>query len=78
MRHPNQSIQEEAANAFKSYCKAYFSEEISADRQFIIEQVRELFAPSSNDLNIAVTKGYNMALGVLSGRLLKEMSTELI
>ena len=31
-----------------------------------------------NDANIAVTKGYNMALGALSGKLLSEMSNELI
>mmetsp|Transcript_22679 Transcript_22679/g.30267 ORF Transcript_22679/g.30267 Transcript_22679/m.30267 type:complete len:221 (-) Transcript_22679:1535-2197(-) len=32
LRHPNQSIQEEATNAFKSYCNAYFAEELSAER----------------------------------------------
>ena len=78
MRHPNQAIQEEAANAFRSYCQAYFSEELGPDRQFIIQEVRDLMGPSTNDANIAVTKGFNMALGVLSGRLLQEMSGELI
>ena len=48
------------------------------DRQFIIAEIRDLLGPSTNDQNIAVTKGYNMALGVLSGRLLQEMSAELI
>ena len=48
------------------------------DRQFIIAEIRDLLGPSTNDQNIAVTKGYNMALGVLSGRLLSEMSAELI
>lgn len=31
-----------------------------------------------NDANIAVTKGFNMALGVLSGRLLTRVGDELI
>ena len=70
LRHPNQSIQEEATNAFKSYCNAYFAEDLPEERQFIIAEIRDLLGPSSNDQNIAVTKGYNMALGVLSGRLL--------
>lgn len=35
-------------------------------------------APSMNDANHAVTIGFNMGLGVLSGRLLQEMSDELI
>ena len=83
MRHPNQLIQEEATNAFKSYCNTYFSSpndetSLANDRRFIIQEVRELLSPSSNDQNIAVTKGYNMALGVLSGQLLSEMSEELI
>jgi len=37
-----------------------------------------LLGPSSNDANIAVTKGYNMALGVFSGGLLFQLSEELI
>ena len=36
----------------------------------MVQEVRDLLGPSSNDANIAVTKGYNMALGVLSGQLL--------
>lgn len=51
---------------------------MASDRQFIIQEVRDLLGPSSTDANIAVTKGYNMALGVLSGQLLGEISEELI
>lgn len=78
LRHPNSLIQEEATNAFKSFCTAYFSDDLSPDRLWIIEEVRGLMAPSMNDANHAVTIGYNMGLGVLSGRLLQEMSDELI
>ena len=78
MRHPNQHIQEEATNAFKSYCEAFFSSELGEGQKWIIEEVQQLMAPSMSDANIAVTKGFNMALGVLSGRLLQEMSDELI
>ena len=35
-------------------------------------------APSMNDANHAVTIGFTMGLGVLSGRLLQEMSDELV
>ena len=74
LRHPNQSIQEEAANALRSYCATYFSDELGPDRQFILQEIQDLMGPSSNDANISVTKGYNMGLGVLSGRLLLETS----
>lgn len=80
MRHPNQGIQEEAAFALKSYCEAYFSDEgdLAADRIFILREIGDLLEPSMHDANIAVTKGFNMALGVLSKRLLQEMSRQLV
>ena len=43
-----------------------------------MEEIRALLGPSSTDANLSVTKGYNMAFGVLSGGLLKEMSEALI
>jgi len=37
-----------------------------------------MLEPSMNDENIALTKGYNMAFGALSTRLLIEMNVDLI
>ena len=58
----------------------YFADldQIPDDKRFLLEHVESLLGPSSNDLNIAVTKGYNMALGVLSGAVLREMGSKVV
>ena len=49
-----------------------------ADRLFLIAEIKKLYRPSQLDENITVTKGYNMALGALSGKLYRELNVELI
>jgi hypothetical protein len=44
----------------------------------LIDEIKKLYRPSGYDESISVTKGYNMALGALSGRLYRELNVELI
>ena len=75
LKHANIEIQQEATNALQSFFSSYFKNEnsLTADSQFV-KEILSLFKPSSTDDNIAVTRGLNMALGVLSDRLLKDKS----
>lgn len=81
-RHPNFEIQQESTKAFKSFCLAYFNnsseEQLPEDRKFITSEVQKLYTCSMKDDNIAVTRGYNMAFGVLSPQLLQLLNVELI
>ena len=72
LKHANIDIQQEATNAVKAFFANYFktSTDLKPDSPFVCEIV-SLFKPSSTDDNIAVTRGLNMALGVLSDQLLK-------
>ena len=76
-KHPNNEIQDEAIRAFNTYCNVYFPDSQSAeelklnDQHPIIVDVKKLFKPSKDDLNIATTRGYNAAFGALSKQLLK-------
>lgn len=71
-KHPNPDIQEEATKAFKTYCSAYLNDgspSLDAKSPIILD-LQKLFDPSMNDLNIAITRGYNMAFGVMTQALL--------
>ena len=76
LKHPNNEIQDEAAKALHTYCNTYFGSSVTAEQMNltkknpIIVELDKLFKPSMNDLNIAVTRGYNMAFGVYSKDLL--------
>jgi hypothetical protein len=72
-KHPNEKIQEEAALALQSYCKNYFSEpgKLSKD-SFLVREIIAIASPTTLESNITVTRGLNMALGVLSDSLLKD------
>jgi hypothetical protein len=67
-KHPNPEIQDEAAKAFKTYCAAYFNHgsPLLDAKSPIIVDLQKLFEPSMHDLNIAITRGYNMAFGVMT------------
>ena len=77
MKHPNPEIQDEAAKALNTYCNTYYGGSVTAEQMNltkenpIIMELDKLFKPSMNDLNIAVTRGYNMAFGVYSKQLLQ-------
>lgn len=65
-KHPNIDIQEEATKAFKAFCFAYFNKPNEGDWDQMVKEITNLFKPSMQDDNIAITRGYNMAFGVLS------------
>ena len=44
----------------------------------MISEMQKLYEPSQNDENISVTRGFNMAFGVLSPYMLKTLGVELI
>lgn len=72
LKHPNPEIQDEAAKAFKTYCAAYLdhgSPLLDAKSPIIVD-LSKLFEPSMHDLNIAITRGYNIAFGVMTQALL--------
>lgn len=77
MKHPNPDIQDESAKALHTYCNTYFGGSVTKEEMNltktnpIIVDLDKLFKPSMNDMNIAVTRGYNMAFGVYSKELLK-------
>lgn len=71
-KHPNPEIQDEATKAFKTFCFAYLNDgspSLAASSPVILE-IKKLFDPSMNDMNIAITRGYNMAFGVMTQALL--------
>jgi len=71
-KHPNSEIQDEATRAFSTFCNVYFPDSQSAeelklnDKNPIIVDIKKLFKPSKDDLNIAATRGYNASFGALS------------
>jgi len=62
-KHPNSEIQEEATRAFEAFCATYLSGELDPK---ILGEIRKMLKPSSVDENVALTRGYNMAFGVMS------------
>lgn len=84
LKHPNPDIQDESAKALHTFCNTYFGgsvtvEEMNLTKQNpIIVDLDKLFKPSQNDMNIAVTRGYNMGFGVYSKELLKYFSPGIV
>ena len=70
-KHPNVEIQTEATNAFEAYLRSYFSGSVDPESP-LVSEIMSLFKPSQSDDSINVTRGMNMALGVLSDTLLKD------
>lgn len=66
-RHPNPEIQDEAAKAFKSFCKAYFGDKqtdlVLTEDHPIIKEFSKLFGPSMQDHSISVRRGFNLVFG---------------
>ena len=86
-KHPNQEIQDEAARAFEFFCETYFSKSADQDQiseqddecsKLLLNEVRKMLPISINDMNIAVTRGYNMAFGKLSKSLLENLHEDVI
>lgn len=58
-----------------SYCKSYYSEPGKLHKDSVlVSEILQLLNPSTSDANVHVTRGLNMALGVLSESLLKDHS----
>ena len=84
-KHPNTDIQDEANKAFKSFCFTYFDGDVvvaaeekkEAEEHPLVKKIQALYKPSQKDLNIAVTRGYNMAFGVLTKKLYDQLSPEI-
>jgi hypothetical protein len=81
VKHPNNDIGDEACKSFDQFCRAYLgdsSEGPFSDENSLISDLRKLQNPSMNDANIAVTRGYNMAFGVFTKKLLLYFSPDII
>ena len=80
----NPEIQDEATKAFKSLCDTYYGSDhlshgvdLNQNSQIILE-LKQMLKPSMSDPSNAVTRGYNMAFGVLSKEILGHVFPELI
>ena len=62
----------------KSYCEAFFNQELTKDKEFLIHELQNLYNPSMFDEQINITRGLNMALGQLSATVLRHLNVELI
>ena len=52
-------------------------ESIGPDNQ-ILEKIKGLYKVSSEDVNIDITRGYNMAFGVISKKMIQALQPELV
>jgi len=80
-KHPTLEIQEEATKAFRAFQEAYLAtpdQLASPTGTEILKIVAAMFKPSMQDENIAITRGYNMAFGVLSKGFAEELGLELV
>ena len=80
-KHPNTDIADAATKAFKTFCSTYFDDKLEKDNMQnhpLVLAIKSLFEPSKSDLNIAVTRGYNMAFGVLTKKLLNHVYPEIV
>lgn len=75
-KHPNNEIQEEATRAFQAYCEAYMNPVVEEGDKVLVE-LRKMLKPSAVEENVALTRGYNMAFGVMSRALFERMSPEI-
>ena len=69
LKHTNSEIQDVATNAMQSFCLSYFKDEISS--RVLITELMSMVKASMYDDNISVTRGFNMAFGVLSTHVLE-------
>jgi hypothetical protein len=76
-KHPNQEIQEEATRAFESFCQAYLSCETLDAGDKVVQEIRKMLNPSSNNENVSLTRGYNMAFGVMSPKLYRILQPDI-
>ena len=75
-KHPNPEIQEEATRAFESFCGTYLSHESLTAQDKIVNQVKRMLESSLTDENVALTRGYNMAFGVMSRKIYEILNYE--
>ena len=76
-KHPNSEIQEEATRAFSTFAQAYFDSDFDTNN-FVVLELAKMFEASKHDQNIALTRGYNMAFGCLSRKLLLHYNPTII
>lgn len=76
-KHPNSEIQEEATRAFSTFAQAYFDSDFDTNN-FVVLELSKMFEASKHDQNIALTRGYNMAFGCLSRKLLLHYNPTII
>ncbi len=62
LRHPNDSIQLDAKDALKEFSRFYHPSYPAEAKAF----VKKLLAAAVKDENVAITRGYTMALGSMS------------
>lgn len=67
-KHPNESIQSDAKGALKEFSKAYHTGKSEEAAAF----VKTLLKSVVTDENVAITRGFTMALGSLSQEILNE------
>lgn len=75
-KHPNPEIQVEATQAFESFCRAYLSSSEATIDNSIVLQIGGMLKQSQVDENVALTRGYNMAFGVMTNRLYEVLFPE--
>lgn len=75
-KHPNIEIQIEATTAFKAFCLAYLNDNVQSDQK-IIDKIHSMLKTSMVDENIAITRGCNMAFGVLSHGVIRALQDDL-
>ena len=81
MRHTNPEVQRQAAGAFRWICETHLSteEQVSGPSGVeFLKLIRRFFKPSTFDDNVAITRGYNQAFGMLSRALLLKIKDELL
>ena len=66
LKHPSHDIQNEATKALHTYCNAYLGGQDVTVSDPVMVEFAKMWEPSMKDPNIALTRGYNMAFGVMS------------
>ena len=81
LRHTNPEVQRQAAGAFRWICETHLSSKEQVEGPSGVEflkLIRSFFKPSTFNDNVAITRGYNQAFGILSRELLLKLKDELL
>ena len=79
-KHPSEAIQQESVKAFRTFCATYFNNEASVNREDsrVMQSMHKMIEQSLTEVNISITRGYNMAFGVLSKDMINKFGYRLI